>query len=353
MSPKIFLTGATGYIGGTILQTLVDQHPEYDITILQRSTKPGLSKQFPNVTIVKGSYDDLYTIRNAASNADIVLHNGDTDHKACLEALVDGLLKRTSASPGYLIQLSGTGIISDFQSPTGGQYGNRDPRIWSDLSDIDDIWSQPDEALHRDVDKVLQKAYTEHGNRIRTAIVCGPDIYGRGTGPGKRVSILIPFFVEEILSRGWPFYCGNGENTRSWVHVQDLVKIHLKLVEAAANGGRSTDWNEKGYYFASSQELSQFQLAEAVGKVLAKKSFIEGITPRQLTPEQLKEMRSGKFGDTPKIALFMLASSSRTVPERSRKVLEYESSMPSLLDTLDDEIDNYLEHRAKESEPQL
>lgn len=348
MVTKIFLTGATGYIGGTILQTLVDQHPEYDITILQRNPKSELSKQFPNVKIVKGTYDDLNTITSAASRVDIVVHNGDTDHKLCLEALVAGLLKRTSTSPGYLIQLSGTGIISDFQSPTGGSYGNKDPRVWSDLGDIDEIWDQPDEALHRDVDKVIRKAYTDHGDRIRTAIVCSPDIYGPGTGPGKRISILIPFFIEETLGRGWPFYCGKGENTRSWVHVQDLVKIHLKLVEAAASGGGSVDWNEKGYYFASSQELSQLQLADAIGKVLKKRGMMEDPTPRQLTPEQLKEMRSGKFGDTPEIALFMLASSSRTVPQRSRTVLGYESNMPNLLDMLDEEVDNCLAQREKE-----
>lgn len=348
MGTKIFLTGATGYIGGTVFKTLVDQHPEYDITILQRNPKAKLSKQFPEVRIVKGSYDDLDTISSAASRADIVIHNGDTDHKSCLEALVAGILRRESTSPGYLIQLSGTGIISDFQSPSGGEYGNKDPRVWSDLDDIDEIWNQPDQALHRDVDKVIQKAYTDHADRIRTAIVCGPDIYGPGMGPGKRTSILIPFFVEETLSREWPFYCGKGENTRSWVHVQDLVQVHLKLVEAAASGGGNAHWNERGYYFASSQELSQIQLAEAIGKVLEQKGMIEDVTPRQLTPEQLKEMRSGKFGDTPEIALFMLASSSRTVPQRSKAVLNYEPNMPNLLEMLDEEVDNSLAQREKE-----
>lgn len=347
MAPRIFLTGATGFIGGTIFQTLVEQHPDYDISILQRNPKPQLSKQFPNVEIVQGTYDDLETVTQAASCADIVVHNGDTDHKPCLEALVAGILKRSSTSPGYLIQLSGTGIISDFQSPTGDEFGNKDPRIWSDLNDIDELWGRPDDALHRDVDKVIQNAYTNHGDRIRTAIVCGPDIYGRGTGPGKRVSILIPFFVEEILSRGRSFYCGKGENTRSWVHVQDLVTIHLRLIEDAVSGGKKAHWNERGYYFASSQELSHLQLVQAVAKVLVKKRLITHSTPRQLTVEQLKEMRSGKFGDTPEIALFMLASSSRTAPDRSRKVLSYESSMPTLLETLDDEIENCLEHRGK------
>ena len=159
------------------------------------------------------------------------------------------------------------------------------------------------------------------------------------------MSILIPFFIEEILSRGWSFYCAMGQNTRSWVHVRDLVKIHLGLIEAVASGGVGADWSEKSYYFASTREMSQLQLAEAIGKVLVRKSLIEDAIPRQLTPEQLKEMRSGRFGDTPEIALFILASSSRTVPTRSRQVLHYEPNMPSLLEIFDDEVENCLEHR--------
>jgi len=37
MPPKIFLTGATGYIGGDTLFALYDKHSNYEITALVRS----------------------------------------------------------------------------------------------------------------------------------------------------------------------------------------------------------------------------------------------------------------------------------------------------------------------------
>lgn len=37
MTPKIFLTGATGYIGGDALYALYKKHSDYEIAVLVRS----------------------------------------------------------------------------------------------------------------------------------------------------------------------------------------------------------------------------------------------------------------------------------------------------------------------------
>lgn len=50
-------------------------------------------------------------------------------------------------------------------------------------------------------------------------------------------------FLREIAAGiGRPFYAGEGGNVRSWVHVEDLVKIYLGLVESAVRGGEGADW---------------------------------------------------------------------------------------------------------------
>lgn len=66
-------TGATGYIGGTVLDTLVSKHPEYEITVLLRNVPSHFTSRYPSVNIVKGDYDSADVISEAASKADIVV----------------------------------------------------------------------------------------------------------------------------------------------------------------------------------------------------------------------------------------------------------------------------------------
>jgi dTDP-D-glucose 4,6-dehydratase len=43
---------------------------------------------------------------------------------------------------------------------------------------------------------------------------------------------------------GRVFIYGEGQNTRSWVHISDAMQVYKYVIEAAANGGEGADWNE-------------------------------------------------------------------------------------------------------------
>ena len=171
------------------------------------------------------------------------IDNGDSDHEPSINALIAGLLKRNE--PSFLIHLGGTGIVADWHDPT--YLGKLNPKIWSDIENLDAITSLPDGELHRNVDKIIQKAAIDHGDKLKTAIMCPPDIYGPGRGPGRTQSAYIPIFWNEIKSVGAPFYADDGTNTRSWVHIEDLMTVYLKVVEAAAAGGKGADWGHEVY----------------------------------------------------------------------------------------------------------
>lgn len=188
--------------------------------------------------------------------------NGDSDHEPSINALIAGLLKRNE--PSFLIHLSGTGIVADWHDPT--YRGKLNPKIWSDIENLDEITSRPDDELHRNVDKIIQKAAAEHGEKLKTAIMCPPDIYGPGRGPGRTQSAYIPLFWNEIRSVGMPFYAGDGTNTRSWVHIEDLMTVYLKLVEAAAAGGKGADWGRE--VRMTSPRLRIYLLIASVGLLL-------------------------------------------------------------------------------------
>lgn len=146
---------------------------------------------------------------------------------------------RASASqPAFYIHLGGTGIIAQYEN-----LGELHPKVWSDVDNIDAIWSVPEATVHRNTELLIQDAWTER--QVKTAVVCPPIIHGQSTGPGRVDSIFYPLLLSASVETGSTFYLGNGSNIYSRVHVEDVAQVFLKLIESAAVGGEGTDWGRE------------------------------------------------------------------------------------------------------------
>lgn len=117
---------------------------------------------------------------------------------------------------------------------------------------MDEVTNLPDEAWHRNVDKVVLEGATKD---VRTAIICPCCIYGLGTSPGKRVSWQIPQLARWTLTRGKGLMVNKGQTHWNNVHVLDLAELYLLLVkEALKPDGGEVTWGKEGYYFAENGE---------------------------------------------------------------------------------------------------
>jgi nucleoside-diphosphate-sugar epimerase len=70
---KIHSTGGTGYIGGSVLQGIVEKFPSLNITALIRSQTAEFETRFPNVKAAIGDFDSFNVIEQAAEEADVVV----------------------------------------------------------------------------------------------------------------------------------------------------------------------------------------------------------------------------------------------------------------------------------------
>ena len=109
MATKIFVTGATGYIGGDALYEIAAKHPEYEIAVLVRNSDKGaqVASQYSKIRLVYGSLDDETILEEEAKKADIVLHCANADHEAGVRALLRGLASRgtrIAASESFLLK---------------------------------------------------------------------------------------------------------------------------------------------------------------------------------------------------------------------------------------------------------
>ena len=73
--PTIFITGASGYIGGHTVSLIAKAHPEWKVVTLVRTEAQAkiVRKQWPGIRAVVGNLDDYALLFEHGASADVVL----------------------------------------------------------------------------------------------------------------------------------------------------------------------------------------------------------------------------------------------------------------------------------------
>ncbi|KAI0847101.1 NAD(P)-binding protein [Daldinia vernicosa] len=321
MAPKIFLTGATGYIGGDVLYQLNKVHPDYEYTLLVRNEERGkpVAAAYPKARIVYGTLDDAEVIEKEAAAADIVVHTADSaDNVPSAKAIAKGLAAgHTAEKPGYWIHLCGTGILTWYDADNK-RYGQPPlpEQTYHDIDDIDRILSIPDSALHRDVDKIVLAA--NDSPAVQTLIVGPPTIYGQGRGPVNQRSIQVPLLIDYTLQNGYAPIHPPGLTEWNNLHIYDVSDFFVQAVEAAQDPSKTSNpeiFGPRGYFFLENGVHKWSDVARWVADEAAK----QGLIPEPAT----KEVDFPFFG-----------ANSKAVAARARKYLGWAPKGPTLKDDI-------------------
>jgi len=333
MSTKIFITGATGYIGGDALYEIHHAHPEFEYTCLVRSSDKGakVASQYPKVKLVYGTLEDAELLEKEAAGADIVLNFANADGKEGAENLVKGLATHSPERPGYLIHTSGTGILT-FADVATQVFGEASSTVYDDWDGIEVVTSLPDQAPHRNVDKIVLAAGQVHPANIKTAIVCPPTIYGIGRGPDNQRSIQLVDLAKTTLQKKMGIQVGAGKAFWPNVHVADLSRLYLKLVEAAAVGGGNATWNDQGYYFAENGEHIWGEISKLVASTAHKKGLIPTDEVISLNNESIAQLHP--YG------AMIWGANSRCKAVRAKKLFGWSPKEQSIQENVPEAVDS-------------
>jgi len=136
---------------------------------------------------VIGDLTDAKLLEEEAKRADIILNFADSDHAPSATALAKGALAHSVDRPIFVIHTSGTGILT-WKTVESRTFGKLEDKVYDDWEHIKEVTSLPDNAAHRNVDKIFLEAGKNESGPVHTAIVCPPTIYGVGRGPGNKRS---------------------------------------------------------------------------------------------------------------------------------------------------------------------
>lgn len=288
---KVFVTGASGYIGGSVAQRLVAMG--HDVVGLTRSREKADELKARGMTPIVGELDDVEALSTAAKAADIVINAASADHAGAVDTLVAAL----DQSSKLLIHTSGSSIVAD------DACGEPNDRAFSEDDYFEPV---PFRRPRFEMNVKVRTAAISRG--LRGVVICPPMIYGAGRGL-ERDSDQIPKL--SALSRQFNagLYLGRGENRYSNVHIDDLVDLYVLAIEKAPGGA---------FFFAENGEMSFKQIAENIARVIGAPG-VQSLDVDQVTRD---------FGEA---ARYGLASNSRVKAVAARR-LGWSPRGPSLQD---------------------
>ena len=294
---RVFVTGATGFIGSRLVKELMGAG--HSVLGLTRSDEGAKALVSTGAEAHRGRLEDVESLRGGAAQADAVVHLA-FDHSAfggefskfievceqdkrAIEAMA-GVLKG-SARP--LIVTSGTGMGS-----TGpGQLAIEDH--------LDTAHANP-----RTGSEVLCASLVEQG--VNLSVVRLPQVHN------TEKQGLVTYLILTARQKGVSAYVGEGLNRWPAAHVSDVARLYRLAVEKASAGARYNAVAEEG--------IATRKIAEAIAKGM-------NVPAVSITPEQAQE----HFGWLAMFAGWDIPASGA----KTREVLGWTPSGPTLLADLE------------------
>jgi len=337
MTLNIFITGATGYLGGEVLGRLL-VHPERDtflITALVRDAKKAerLQAEF-GVKPVVGSLDDAKLVEDAAANADVIIHTANADHVPSIKAIIAGTERRYKATgqAPFLIHNSGAGVFID-----NALGMNSTDVVYSDTN-VSLIESVPDNAPHRPVDLLVIAA--DKAGYARTCIILPGIVYGNPSSLAKSGfangrSILVPLFIRIFTKLGRVNTIGEGKNIWPTVEVNDLVDFYILLFDSIRQRPEEVGHGSEGYYIGENGEGEMREVLEAIGVALAKRGKVGSSESKPFSDAEV----DATFGPIK----FVFGGNARSKGDRARALgWKPKHTHADFLASIDSEVDAVL-----------
>ncbi|MFJ3484757.1 NAD-dependent epimerase/dehydratase family protein [Pseudomonas sp. NPDC090202] len=295
---NIFITGAAGFIGGSIATGLVNKG--HHVTGLVRSAEQADELKALGIDAVIGTLDDKDLLVAQARKSDGVINAASSDHRGAVEALIEGL--KGSNKP--FLHTSGSSIVGD---ASGGQ-GTDKVYYEGQLPP-----ATPDKAPRVAIDDLVL-ASAKDG--VRSAVLCNTLIYGHSQGV-DRDSVQLPRLLKQARKSGVVRHVGSGGNIWSNVHIDDVVELYALALEKNPAGT---------FYFVESGEAAFADMSNAIGEAT-------GLGKAQDWPLKDAEAEWGY-----EMANYGLGSNSRVRGKNARELLGWAPKRTSVIDWIRNEM---------------
>lgn len=235
---RVFVTGATGFIGSAVVRELLTSG--HRVLGLARSDASAAALRAVGAEAHRGALDDLDSLRRGAAAADGVIHTAWVQDLTDMAGSAATDLRAVEAM-GEALEGSGRPFVT-----TSGVAALPPGRLGTEDDDLEQAWG-------RRAAEAAALALADRG--VRTSVVRpAPSVHGAGdTG-------FVAAAVAAARSRGRSAYLGDGSNRWPAVALADAAHLYCLALDAAPPGTRLHAVGEQGLPFR--------EVAEAIGRAL-------------------------------------------------------------------------------------
>jgi UDP-glucose 4-epimerase len=267
---KVLVTGGAGFIGSHIVDRLVAE--SHEVVVLDDLNTGFRANVHSTARFVEGSVADEHAVRDAVAGCDLVFHQAA--HKAVLRSVEQPLPTDTANTHGTLIVLKAAldaGARRVVHASSSSIYGGADR-----------VPTREDEPARPRSPYAVTKLAAEHYCRVftelyglETVALRYFNVYGPRQRPDATYAAVIPLFIDALLQGRRPIVHGDGEQTRDFTYVSDVVNANLAAAVAPAErcSGRA-------YNIAGGASWSLLDILAILGKLLAVDPDPEFTDPR-------------------------------------------------------------------------
>jgi UDP-glucose 4-epimerase len=223
-SVKIVITGGAGFIGSHIAEYWSNENADVHIIDSLRSGFEKNINNFQNVTFHKGSITNKELVFEILKDADYVFNlaalvsvpESLEKPDECIDINVKGLLNVLDAAKEYKVK-------KVVHSSSAAIYGD-DPRLPKNIS-MRPKPQTPYGITKLDGEYYLQMYYEQYG--LPTTSLRYFNVFGPRQDPKSQYAAAIPIFVFKALKNEPITIYGDGEQTRDFVYVKDVVQANV------------------------------------------------------------------------------------------------------------------------------
>lgn len=265
---KILVTGGAGFIGGHIVDTLLTEG--FEVRVLDDLSTGRLENILPNQSkkefeFVKGDIRDKDIVKKVMQGVDVVFHEAALisvtdsikDPVLTNDVNVSGTLNLMQAAVdsgvNRFVFASSAAVYSESQHPEKKEDENSNPKTPYGVSKLAD-------------EKYAGSLYQLYG--FETVALRYFNVYGPRQSCNLKAQYggVIVLFLNSLLKNMSPTVHGDGEQTRDFVYVQDIVQANLLAMKSKNAAGES-------FNIGSGARTSVNQVAQTLKDLLNKKQI--------------------------------------------------------------------------------
>jgi len=232
---KFLVTGGAGFIGSHLAEELVQRgHQVRVVDDFSTGKKKNIASFLDKIELIEGDIRDIEVCRRAAKGMDFVLHqaaltsvpysieNPLLTNEINIKGTLNLLLASRDATVQRYVFASSAAVYGD-----DPYLPKKEEVVGASLSPY---------ALSKRVGEMLCQLFTRTFG-LSTVCLRYFNIFGPRQDPASQYASVIPLFISRMLKNEKPVIFGDGEQTRDFLFVSNVVEANMLAVKADSSEG--------------------------------------------------------------------------------------------------------------------